>query len=162
MLTQAKLKKILNYNPETGIFIWIAKCARKVVVGKVAGSLQPTGYNKIRIDKVGHCAHRLAWLYMTGEWPKDQIDHIDGARANNRWANLREATTSINRQNLRAAISRSKTGVLGVRQSHKSTNFEARLYVDGKTHYIGTFQTIDLAHAAYLKMKRRLHPGCTI
>lgn len=82
MLTQSELKNKLTYNPETGLF------GRK---NKIAGSLRPNGYIQIGINKKLFRAHRLAFLYMTGEWPKSDVDHIDMDRKNNKWANLREA-----------------------------------------------------------------------
>lgn len=92
------LKEILNYNPETGIFTWKSRRPR-IRVGQIAGSKNNERYVNIKIDGILYKAHRLAWLYMTGEWPKDQIDHINGIRDDNRFCNLREVTNASNQWN---------------------------------------------------------------
>jgi hypothetical protein len=157
-ITQVKLKELLNYDPETGIFNWIIE--RPGVRKKRTGWLDKKGYLFIRIYGVLYCAHRLAWLYMTGEWPNGEIDHKDSNPPNNRWENLRDATHSVNQQNRRKASHNNKTGFIGVRPMRKS--FHAQMSLHGKSHYIGAFQTAELAYEAYLKAKRELHEGCTI
>lgn len=160
MLTQARLKELLSYDPETGIFInLINRCAARA--GMPIGSLSKEGYIHAGIDMKVYALHRLAWLYMTGSFPSGQIDHIDGCRSNNAFSNLRDVHKDINVQNQKKAQRSNKsTGVLGTFKN--GIGFAARISVHNKKHYLGTFKTIDEAHDAYLKAKRELHPGCTI
>lgn len=98
-LTQEYLKSILHYAPETGIFTWIVCLSNRAKIGSIAGTIRNNGYSKINIGGQLYYAHRLAWLYMTGKWPKEHVDHKDNVRANNKWKNLREATYSQNNKN---------------------------------------------------------------
>lgn len=109
-MNQVRLKELLHYDPETGIFTRKVTTSSNAKAGQVAGFDKPGGYSHIRADGIQYKSHRLEWLYMTGEWPKFEIDHIDNNPHNNRWANLREATGSENCCNRP-----SKVGVLGVR-----------------------------------------------
>ncbi|MCK9994454.1 MAG: hypothetical protein Dbin4_02974, partial [Alphaproteobacteria bacterium] len=98
-LTQSRLKELLHYDPDTGVFTRRVQTSSNARVGDVAGCLHPEGYRHIQIDGKRYAAHRLAWLYMTGEWPTNQLDHLNGVRDDNRWGNLREATHGQNQQN---------------------------------------------------------------
>lgn len=160
-LTQARLHEVLHYDPRTGQFTWIANIYRKKLAGTIAGSIVTDGYWRIGLDKKAHKAHRLAWLYMYGEWP-DVIDHIDGNRLNNRISNLRNASRSINCQNLKRANTNNKSsGLLGVTR-YKCGVYGATIRVNSKNKYLGSFANPTDAHAAYLVAKRKFHPGCTI
>lgn len=160
-LTQQRLQQLLHYDPATGVFTRLARTANRVHVGDVAGSLGSRGYTMIMVDLVNYSAHRLAWFYMTGGWPKEEIDHANGVRADNRFANLREVTRSENLQNQRKPRSDSSTGFLGV-QPHLDGKFQARIMTDGRRRSLGLFPTAALAHEAYLYAKRREHRTCTI
>jgi hypothetical protein len=161
MLTAERLREVLDYNPETGIFRWKAISTKnQVKVGDIAGCAGAKDYRRICIDGRLHLTHRLAWLYMTGEWPVADIDHINGISGDNRFANLREATRSENMQNRRGPNRDSKTGLLGA--SPNQGKYEAAICLDGKKHYLGLFKTAEQAHAAYIKAKRKFHPGGTI
>jgi HNH endonuclease len=160
MLTQARLKELLHYDPETGVFTWIKRTSKRIYVGKIAGSLHPIGYWFIGVDNHRCYAHRLAWFWTHGEWPKGDIDHIDGNRVNNQLANLRDVTVSVNAQNQKRAQSDNKTGFLGV--SPYRGKFIATIKVNGKRITCGIFDKPDIAHLAYVEAKRRLHEGCTI
>jgi len=93
MITQKELKELLHYNPDTGIFTRLIKTASSVQIGDVAGCKhKANGYIIINVLGIPYRAHRLAWLYMTGRWPKHQVDHDDHIRHNNKWSNLFEAT----------------------------------------------------------------------
>ncbi len=129
-ITQFLLKSLLHYDPLTGVFTRLVSGSSAVKVGDIAGATNLSGYIQIRTCGKVYLAHRLAWLYMTGEWPKDKVDHRDGVGTNNAWSNLREATDALNRQNMRGAKSDSKTGILGV--SVKRGRFRARISTDGK------------------------------
>ena len=108
-------------------------------------------------------AHRLAWLYVTGDWPVGVIDHINGDRTDNRFENLRDVTQKTNSENLRGPQKRTASRFLGVHaQRRKSTRFLAQIVTDGKLKHLGSFSTPEPAHEAYLAATRRLHEGCTI
>lgn len=157
-LTLDSLKALVEYDPSTGVFTWRAR--QRMRAGKVAGGPAARGYRRIFVAGVSYLEHRLAWFYMTGRLPTNDIDHINGRRGDNRYANLREATRALNLENQRAARSDNTTGLLGVSVNHRG--FSARIWVGGRCVHLGTFQTADLAHQAYLSAKRELHAGCTI
>ncbi|MDF3858123.1 HNH endonuclease [Achromobacter denitrificans] len=159
-LTADEARALLAYDPATGALVWRKAVSRNVKAGGKAGSMDPRGYGQIRLHRRQYMAHRLVWLLHYGEWPKGEIDHIDGNRANNRICNLREVDRSINTQNLRRAKKNSRSGVLGV--SRSGTRWQAHIQANNQQFYLGTFSTPELAHAAYLTAKRALHPGCTI
>ena len=130
-LTAKRLRELLHYDPET---VRVALCVR---VGDEAGGVHKTsGYRRIRVDGRTYQAHRLAWLYMTGAWPKDQIDHINGAEADNRWCNLRPAENSRNRANS-VVQSNSNSGLKGVCKSGRK--WRAYITAGGKMRYQGRF-----------------------
>lgn len=149
------LMKYLDYDPQTGIFKW--KIARaQITAGSKAGT-HLKGYRRIRFfGKDYHCG-RLAWLFMTGSWPRKQIDHKNGIRDDNRFTNLREVTGGENLQNITKV--RGSCGLLGVSKSRNGKRFAAWIMVKRKNHYLGTFDTAEAAHAAYLTAKRILHPA---
>jgi len=157
-----KMKKLLAYDPNTGIFTWLSNRRGQVKAGMVAGSVSMSvGYIYVGLPgRRRFAAHRLAWAYMHGEWPLDEIDHINGCRTDNRIENLRCATPAENRQNLRSAKKNNKLGVLGVRKNGK--RFSALIKVNYRSVYLGTFDTPEIAHEAYLAAKRDMHKLCTI
>ena len=157
-ITLQRLRNMLSYAQQTGIFIRKVRAGRKLA-GTVAGYADKTGYVRIGIDGISYHAHRLAWFYITEEWP-DNIDHCDGNKHNNAWVNLRDVSRSVNLQNRKKATCRNKTGFLGVHQH--GSGFAAAIRLNGRQTYIGTFKTPELAHAAYLEVKRQQHIGCTI
>ncbi len=155
-LTQDRLKEVLTYNPETGVFRWKAKPAGNVAVGSVAGTTNNKGYRYISVDSRRYRAHRLAWLYVHGKWPADQIDHIDGKRGNNRIANLREATNTQNQQN--RGVSKSNTsGFKGVVWNKQTRKWQATIRIWGRQIFLGSFDTIERAAAAYSAAAARHH-----
>ncbi len=156
-LTQSRLKELLRYDPDTGLFHWIANRAIKNCAGKLAGWAERSGYIRITVDQKSYLAHRLVWLYVHGQWPAEEMDHIDTMRNNNRISNLRQVSRESNMHNQRRAHSQSKSGFLGV-SPHKNGKWKAQLRVGKKDHYLGLFTTPELAHAAYLEAKSRLHP----
>lgn len=163
-VTQIEAKELLHYDPSTGIFTRKVSTGGRygAVVGSVAGMVNDGGYILISLKSLQYRAHRLAWLYMTGEWPKFEVDHKDGDRKNNRWLNLRDVTGKVNLQNKRKAQSNSRTGLLGASWSSRDKRFVSRIKVDDKYKSLGGFDSAELAHAAYLTAKRQLHAGCTI
>lgn len=162
-LTAERLREVLDYDPESGVFTWKVRTSNRVNVGDVAGAMLKTGYLSISIDGKLHRAHRLAWLHVHGAWPAADIDHVNGVRTDNRFANLRSATPSLNQQNLRSARGATASGLLGVyRTDKKHRPWRSSINVDGKDRHLGNFTSPEEAHAAYLAAKRRLHEGCTI
>lgn len=152
------LREIINYDKVSGLFTWI-KAGPRRKVGAVTGHKTKDGYVVIGFCGKVVKAHRLAWLYMTGEWPKS-IDHIDGNGYNNSWENLRLCEQSQNVQNLRKSRSDNKVGLLGV--SMRQGKYIAQIRHSGKSIHIGCFDNPSDAHIAYLNKKRELHEFCTI
>lgn len=160
-LTAARLRELLHYNPDSGLFTWVVSTTRRIRVGAIAGTLVKEGYVSIGVDRDLHRAHRLAWLYVYGEWPKHDIDHINGNRSDNRIANLRDVTRTVNLQNLRLAHKDKQSNApLGVYTDKKK--WAAAIRVNGERVRLGNFNTPEEAHAAYLEAKRKHHEGCTI
>ena len=162
-LTQARLKKLLHYEPETGVFTWKVRPSLKS--RRRAGDVAGCRWNKpprrvIGIDGTNYLAYRLAFLFMTGEFPLLGVDHKDTDPSNDAWDNLREASDEINQQNRRRPSKKNRCGLLGV--SKKRNGYCAQISIDKKQTYIGTFDTPELAHAAYVAAKRIHHPGCTL
>lgn len=159
-LTAQRLRELLHYDPDTGVFTWLDDRGRGLR-GKPAGIVHPIyGYLRIEVFSVAYAAHRLAWLYMTGDWPKSYVDHIDRTKLNNRFRNLRLVTRSENAQNIDSVRSDNILGVRGV--TLRGSKFMARITVDGKSTCIGTFCTLEEAKSAYQNAKRRLHPAYAI
>ena len=161
MLTQQQLMQTLRYEPDTGKFFRLVD-KRSGKPGKEAGTPMRAGYVQVRVDYGMYRAHRLAWLYMTGEFPAADVDHINGVRSDNRWANLRAATTSENLQNQRAAHSNSRSRLLGVFWHRKNQKWQAQIMVAGVSRHLGCFTDKHEAHEAYRKAKAELHPFSTI
>lgn len=162
-LTQEELKRKLSYDPHTGAFTYrVDHPVGRFKAGQPAGGVNNKGYVRLSVNDVSFTGQRLAWLYMTGEWPKGQVDHIDGCRTNNRWSNLRDVSASVNRQNMRVATKRNRSGLLGVSLSTTPGKFNASIYVQKKLKHLGVFDTPEAAHSAYLTAKRELHEGSTL
>jgi hypothetical protein len=161
MLIAERLRELLDYDAQTGVFTWKVRTSIRTAVGMRAGGVGGPGYWMISVDSKRYYGHRLAWLYVFGEWPKDgEIDHINGDRIDNRISNLREVSRSKNNENKREPLPNNKSGYLGV--FRKRSRWTSRIRVNGKTHSLGGFDTPEAAHAAYLSAKRILHEGCTI
>lgn len=156
-LTTERLKVLLHYNPETGVFTWRQQQGSRAVAGSVAGSASKNGRIEIGVDGTNHLAHRLAWLYMTGEWPADEIDHEDLDPSNNRWGNLRSATHLENSYNKRVRT-QSKTGIKGVHFFKRTGKWTARIKSDGgSSRHLGYFDTAEEAAASYAEAAAELH-----
>lgn len=159
MLSPGRVKELLRYDPDTGVFVWLVS-GHGVRAGDRAGTITKQGYVQLSIDGVRYRANRIAWLVMTGEWPGGIVDHRDGVRANNRWRNLRDTTHLVNMQNRTGPNCGSSTGLLGVTRSRGK--FQAQIQANGRDVFLGRHESPEEAHAAYLDAKRRLHEGCTI
>lgn len=161
-LQHERLIEALDYDKETGIFTWKIKPRNAVYVGDVAGHRNKiTGYCSIIFDKKYYPSHRLAWFYVTKNWP-DVIDHIDGNRANNAFVNLRNGDVKLNAQNKRNAQRNNKSGFLGVEEITKGLLYRARIRAGKQLIQLGCYKTPEEAHKAYLDAKREHHAGCTI
>ena len=148
-LTATEVRRLLRYESETGTFFWRVD-TKNTLAGDVAGSRQSRGYWHIGIKNHLYMAHRLAWLYVTGEWPDGHIDHINGNRSDNRFVNLRIATNSENARNSRRRINNA-CGYKGVHYKKRLNKFVAQINVKGRVHHLGVFPTAAEAHAAYCK-----------
>ena len=156
IITQEYLRQILHYDPETGIFTWLKTMPPRARKGAVAGHVAKNGRPIIGLHQKCYYSYRLAWLWMTGEWPIQDIDHKDGNPSNNRFSNLRLCTMSQNQQNRRKACGDTHSGLLGVYpQAYGS--WYARIKTNGKLIHLGTYITKEEAHAAYVKAKRKYH-----
>lgn len=160
ILTQDELKKQLHYCPETGVFTRLKTNTFNVKIGDLAGTLTKNGYISIKVNGTLFLAHRLAFLYMNGELPRNQVDHINHVKNNNEWDNLRDVTRSVNFQNQTKAHKNNATGYLGV--FYDNGRFRAKIRLDGVSYHLGGYDTPEEAHKVYLKHKRLLHEGCTI
>jgi hypothetical protein len=161
MITQDELKRCFDYDPETGIFIWKIKPNKKLPIGTIAGATV-NQYKRITYKGKSYGAHRLAWLYMYGTFPANLIDHINGNGLDNRIANLREATSFENAQNITKAQKNNPHGYLGVTFDKRKQRWRARIGVDGTRRRLGSFKTPEEAYNAYLSAKRELHPFNTM
>jgi hypothetical protein len=155
-LTAEYLRQVFSYSPETGLFTRIKKTSETTNIGDVASFRDSKGYGRIRIAGKLVTNHRLAWLYMTGEWPKQTVDHINGVRDDNRWQNLREATWAEQCQNTKRLVSNT-SGFVGVSFHKASKKWRAYISVNRKQHSLGSYKTADEAAAAYAVAKERLH-----
>lgn len=167
ILTADLVRQLLDYRSDTGVFRWRERpvemfedsghsakrnCAKWNAkhAGKITGSPLANGYLKIRIFDRGYLAHRLAWLITTGAWPPAEVDHENLDPADNRWENLRSATRSQNGANTR--VPRTNTsGFKGVSWHKKCRKWAAFIQKDGRTIYLGLFDTPEEAYAAYCK-----------
>lgn len=158
MITQERLKELLHYDPNTGVFTWrIALGSRSA--GSAAGCVWKGKCNKyihVRIDRKLYYGQILAWLYMTGGYPPDEVDHKDGDGLNNRWKNLRPASRFENMRNTRKR-SNNTSGFKGVSYVKKHDRWTADIGHFGKRHHLGYFGSPEEAHAAYRVAAIRLH-----
>lgn len=156
-----ELQTFLQYNPDTGVFTRLVK-SRGHSIGEIAGTPLLHGHIAIGVNKKKYLAHRLAWLYMTGSWPVNQIDHIDCNPSNNTFSNLRESTQAENTQNRRKASARSQSGLLGVHWCNTHKTWIAKIMINGTNKYLGSFNNEETAFNAYLTAKRELHKFNTL
>jgi hypothetical protein len=147
MLTQEKLKEILHYDPETGLFTWLKPTSNRVKAGAVCSTVARIGYVIIGVMGKRQYAHRLAWLYMTGEWPSDQVDHANCDKTDNGWSNLRIAGKSRNMQNI-GIRSNNSSGFTGVGYHKQTGRWRAFVVSAGKMVHVGLFDTIEEAARA--------------
>jgi hypothetical protein len=157
LLTQMELKEILHYDPETGNFTWLKlKPHAKISIGDIAGNFY-NGYIRIKINNIRYLSHRLAWLYMTGSWPKFDIDHIEGIDMPNfnKFSNLRD--TNKNEWNPQKLMKHNTSGFRGIVFRKASNDWIAQIGVNYKRIYLGCFSTSEEASLAYETAKEKYH-----
>lgn len=146
-LTAEKLRELLHYDPETGVFTWTVKPANSAKAVTVAGHTGVIGYRHIRVHGKLHLAHRLAWLYVYGTWPNGNLDHINRTRSDNRIANLREADHQQNGRNMSKRLDNT-SGHPGVAWSCRKSKWRARIVHNHLDFHLGYFTTLEDAVAA--------------
>ena len=147
MLTAETVRKLLDYDPETGVFRWRVDASSRARKGMVAGWVKG-GYVMIKISGETYRAHRLAWLHVHSCWPPEHIDHANGNRADNRLANIRAATNSQNSAN-KSVQRNNDLGLKGVSFCKRSNRYRATISVKGRKSHLGYFKTPDEAHSSY-------------
>lgn len=152
ILTQEQLKQILHYDPETGVFRWkLVMANNRNKIWGIAGSINQ-GYVRIRLKNKTYECHRLAFLYVTGFWPENDVDHIDGCRSNNKWENLRQATRKQNCENIKLRKNNT-SGYRGV-VWHKATGkWSAMVRHNKKAIWLGLYE--DVKEAAIVAAAKR-------
>jgi hypothetical protein len=155
MISHKELRQVLAYDPETGLLTWAIQKSG-VRFGRMAGSIRLDGYSAVRVNKTRYLAHRLIWFWMTGRWPENEIDHRDRNPANNRWINLREATSQQNKVNSK---SYSRHGIKGIcfTPRLKTKPWSAHIRRNRQQVNLGYFATKEEAHQAYCEAAKSLH-----
>lgn len=144
-LTFERANYLMSYEEDSGALIWKVRVSRRVKPGMTAGSLvKRNGYIALKVDGRHYLAHRVAYLIKTGRFPKFHLDHRDGVRHNNSWANLRDATRSENNRNAKTPITNT-SGVKGVNKHKKSGKWCAEIHHEGRTRHLGLFDSLELA-----------------
>jgi len=163
MINAEELRRIVHYDPETGIMTHRVKLANRTKVGSEVGWLDKSpkcGYRRVTIKGETYLVHRLAWLYVYGEWPDEQLDHINRVRIDNRISNLRDVTNQENQFNT-SKNSNKSVPYVGVYYHKANRKWTAAISwkKDGKKHqkYLGSFETPEMASAAYLQAKSVHH-----
>lgn len=155
-LTAEALKNALHYDPETGHFTWRERHGRRGIPGRRAGTVDFSGYVVVTINGKRHKGHRLAWLYVKGEWPAEAMDHINGRRDDNRLSNLRPAAPGQNQQN-RALQRNNRSGITGVSWDSAAGKWRAGIRMAGRSRNLGNYETKEQAAKAYRSAKVELH-----
>jgi len=142
--TQKQLKSLLHYDHNTGDFIWKINSRNKRNKGKIAGCVRKglNAYRLIKINRKIYFAHRLVWLYVTGNWPENEIDHINGNKSDNRFNNLRDVKPLENQRNRKRPIDNT-SGCIGVNWHKTNKAWQAKITVQGKTLFLGLYHDIN-------------------
>lgn len=159
-LTQEESHEWFDYNKISGDLVWRKSPSTKIKVGNIAGYLlrssnKKTSYRLVQFRGDIYLVHRLIFFYMTGRWPHDQIDHIDGNGLNNSWVNIREGSTSQNRANCRVQKN-NKLGVKGVHQL-RGGKYQAQIKKNGKKMSLGRYDILEDAALAYQRAAKKYH-----
>jgi len=159
-VTQELLRKLFDYNPETGELSRLVTRGSRGPKGAVVGCLNVHGYLVTRLNGKLYQNQRLIWMWVHGHWPLGVMDHINHVTTDNRLANLRDVPQAINAQNRAGPQKDNQCGYLGV--IRRGNSFRARVKLNRKMIYVGTYATPEEAHAAYVAKKREVHIGCTM
>ena len=152
MLTAERLREVMNYDPLTGQFSWRVRLSNRAPAGSLCTNKDRHGYIRVRIDGQLYWAARLAWFYVHGRWPPNDIDHIDGTRDNNAITNLREATRSQNLSNRKPG-----RAFKGAYYNRRQNRWHSAICVNRVSHYLGMFKTEREAHQAYAAASAEHH-----
>ena len=161
MITRERLIELLDYDQATGDFVWRVRRGRSALAGSIAGRVSKAardgggGYRWIGVDGKEYLAHRLAWLYVTGEHPENEVDHRNTIRDDNRFSNLRLADDTQNMAN-KSLQSNNTTGFKGVSLNKATGKYVASIQKDGRYKYLGLHKTPEMAHAAYVSAAKQL------
>lgn len=158
-LPYMRARELLDYDADTGDFRWRVTRSNRVKAGAIAGTVKRDGYVQICIDSRPIAGHRLAWLYVFGEWPIEELDHLNGNRSDNRLANLRDVARGVNAQNRQGAMSNSSCGVLGVSWRACYKHWRVSVVIYGVQREIGTFKSLDDARNASINARREHYKG---
>lgn len=142
MLTQARLKELLDYDPETGLFTRLVTTSSQAVAGSVVGSDNGTGYLRVMVDGRRYCLHKLVWLYVHGSFPHDMLDHINMDKSDNRLCNLREASMSENRCNVGVSAANT-SGAKGVCWHARIGKWQVTVGIGKTKQHVGYFSEYD-------------------
>lgn len=154
-LSRERLLEVLSYDPATGVFRWLVSTSNRIKIGAVAGQLIK-GARWINVDGTRFAAHRLAWFYVKTVWPDGDIDHHDVNPDNNIFVNLREAFGGQNHCNCRVR-KHCRSGVKGAHWHSQAKRWTSRISLNKKHHYLGLFDTVEEAAAAYAEASARFH-----
>lgn len=155
MITAENVRDLFNYDPVSGVLSWRVFVSPKAPAGAAPSSRDKDGYIKVSYKGKHYRAHRVAWLWMTGEWPVE-IDHINRTPDDNRWKNLRNVSSEINQQN-RSGF-KNNTGVVGVVWDKYYRKFSPKIKAFGKAIYLGRWDDLEFAELVYQEAKRKFHP----
>ena len=144
-MNQKKLKSLLRYDPETGLFTWLVCLSNRAPIGKVVGDGKSVDdYVLVSIQGKRYLAHRLAVLYMIGRWPTKDVDHKNGRKNDNRWRNLRPATNAENHRNI-GVRSNNTSGITGVTWDSSRERWKVHIKADGKFMNLGRYRSFTKA-----------------
>lgn len=156
MLTAEEARRLFYYNPDTGSLTWKVTKGSVALAGQSPKSLGAHGYPRVFVNGKHYRQHRVIWLIVTGKWPEQYIDHINGERSDNRWCNLRAATQSENMHNSRKPVTNT-SGRKGAFWSKASQKWMSQIKVNGRMVYLGLFASVDEAGDAYANAARRYY-----
>jgi|SRR6266851_5489738 len=154
-LTAQQVRERFSYNRKTGILTWKISPSNNVKAGSPISSVGRLGYIRVSINNKRYLAHRIIWLWVTGKWPKYEIDHRDQNSANNKWKNLRQATPSQNHQN-RGPQKNNTSGYKGVFWNSSDQRWNANIKLRGHNYRLYAFTSAKAAHIARCAESRRL------